>query len=190
VTRPARLLLLALLGACSSTDMRMDYNPGPAQVVVRDEKGEAAARALLAVIGAERSDGTDQLRMRVRVRVENLGAEVVTFEGDRALLVDADLMAFDPPTWTAPGAPADNASELAVPAGENALVDLRFPFPAGLDTSDLNLDGLNLRWSVSIGDRRELLGTTFTRRRRTTTFYPYPDPYFRFHMGYGYYHHR
>ncbi len=134
---------------------------------------------VIAVTSAVASDGKTLTAL-------NLAGALARRPGARILLVDADLMTFGPPRCSSPLDGVGAAEGVTVPAGETCLVDLYFPFPPGLGTGDMNLDGLNLRWSVSVGERSELLGTTFARRRRTTVYYPYPDPYFRFQLGYGY----
>jgi hypothetical protein len=107
------------------------------------------------------------------------------------LLVDADLLPFAGPRLIAHAADGGLVEHdgVRLPAGTAGLYDLAFPLPGGLHPRDLNLDGLNLRWTVVVGERSVLLSTNFSRRQRVAV-YPYGDPFYgspyhsSFHAGY------
>jgi hypothetical protein len=68
-----------------------------------------------------------------------------------------------------------------VSGGESAVYDLAFAVPEGRRASDLDLSGLNLRFTVRFGEHRVTTGATFQRLEWGVW-----DPGPRWHVGFGY----
>ena len=61
--------------------------------------------------------------------------------------------------------PAEGGPAAGTPIGpgESAVYDLAFPLPAGKRAYDLNLRGLNLRWTIAFGEHKVRTGVNFQR---------------------------
>lgn len=159
----AALLLVA--AACTSTRLALEFTPAPAEVVVASEDGAPLARVLATVVEARRHDGDPDrpFELHLRVRLENLGGEDLSLDVEELLLLDAGLVPFGTPRARDPtrGEPATR-----VPPDGVAVVDLLVPFPRDREPADLDLEGLNLRWTLRVDGRARVGSVAFTRVRR------------------------
>jgi hypothetical protein len=167
--------LLATAG-CSVYDSRYVFGPGPADVAAfQPGSGEASVQVLVTVPGVRRADkkaGTPAC-VEVRLRLDNSSAAVATFDPRSLSLFSAGLERFPDPSVH-----PQQVVELAPGAFE--LVDACFPFPQGRRPSDMNLEGLNVRWEISFGGLPVTSSATFTRQ--PTGYYDrYP-----YRIGVGY----
>lgn len=143
------LLLLGLgLGSCTSPrfyDHRFQPAPNEAQFGT-DAVAGSQVRSLVTVMGIERPKDDRGAQAVVRMRLENLGSGAAKVDLGSMSLVSADLAEFGP-AQVAFVEPAQSASgEIAV--GQHAVYDLVFPLPAGRKESQIDLSGLNLRFTV------------------------------------------
>lgn len=126
----------------------MEFLPSPAEVLVQAE-GEAseAARVLVSIPYAirERSSGDGRARMLVRLRVENRGEKALSLDLDKTKLVDSNLVAF--------GTPELRSGPQSIAAGEDAILNLGFPYPDGLSLAAPQVSGINLQWTLTNGER-------------------------------------
>ena len=169
---------LCLASACS-VPRWYDYgfSPSPNEIEV-PSPGDSSAdlRVLVSILGISRGEeGKQPDRVEMRMRLENMGSTPAQLLTDSFSLYSADLQVFGP-ALVAP------AQIPPVPSGGSATVDIAFPLPDGRGPDEMNLRGLNMRWTVAFGDRRVTTGATFAR---TDWRAPYDD-YPRVHVGVGF----
>jgi hypothetical protein len=179
--RSACAALPVLLASCESSRLyEHRFQPAPQEAEVSTQAVEGAqVRALVTVLGIERGKDGAKDQALVRMRLENLGKAPASLDAESLSLVTADLKSFGAATVSPAG-----TSEIK--AGENATFDLAFPLPEGKGPYDLNLSGLNLRFTVAFGEQKVTMGMTFQR----TDWRYYDSGYPRVHVGigYGWYH--
>ncbi len=145
---PALAAAAATLCGCSVYDSRYLYEPRPVDVQTRKPGADDVepARTLVTVVGVRREDSRSQLpaSVEVRLRVENTSPFPVAFDPGSLALFSAGLERFPDPIVRPEG------SITVAPAG-SAVVEAFFPFPDGRDPDDLDLSGLNLRWTLEVG---------------------------------------
>lgn len=171
------LLSAGLLGlaACTSPYYDHRFQPAPLEAEVSTQAvPEAQLRALITVLAIERGKDKVPDRAIVRFRLENLGSVPAKLDVPTLSLVSADLMAFDPP--------AELSGECGdIEPGKDAVCDFAFPLPRGLHPDQLDLSGLNLRFTVLFKEHRVTHGATFRR-----VDWLYYDPYYpRVSVGVG-----
>ena len=175
VRRPAILLGLALLASCSSSgwyDHR--FEPAPIAAAVSNEATAGSqVRALVTVIGIEKGQEGKPDHAVVRVRLENIGTAPALFDPGQTSLLTADLKTFGPPAAMPPG-PAEIAP------GASGQHDIAFPLPEGRKPKDLDLSGLNFRFTVAFDGKKVTTGMTFAR-----VDWRYYEPYPRVQVGVG-----
>lgn len=179
----APLLLLASCTTAKFYDHR--FQPAPLETQVSTEAVPGAqVRSLVTVIGIERAGDGHAARAVVRMRLENLGTVPVKLETESMSLVTADLQMFGTAMVGVlePKEPSEGGDELTVDAGKGAGFDLLFPLPEGRKTTQIDLSGLNLRFSLMFGEHRVTTGASFQRVE-----WPYWDPYYpRVNVGVGF----
>jgi hypothetical protein len=174
------LVLLAGQSACSTYYSHYDYTPRPheTQLHARPEIGDQPsaydpllARVLTTVIGVQRaSETTGHLaRVHVRVLVENLTEEPMTFKTDECQLTTADLQSLTPVAEPAPNP--------VIPPGAKGEVNLYYPLHGSPD--DINLSGLNLKWVVTLIGNEVVASSSFGRIE-------YYDGYYDDGWGWGF----
>jgi len=171
------LATMCLATACS-VPRWYDYgfSPSPNEIEVPSPgDSNADLRVLVTILGIARGADKQPDRVEVRMRMENMGATAAQLVPDSFSLYSADLQLFGPPI-VVPSEPPP------VPSGGSATFDIAFPLPDGRGPDDMNLRGLNMRWTVMFGDRRVTTGATFAR---TDWRAPYDD-YPRVHVGVGF----
>jgi len=167
------LAAAALASSCGSTWYAHRFVPAPleAQVGV-DGDSSAQARTLVTIRGIRRASASAgrPAQVEVRLRLENLGSTPAVLDLSDLSLVTSDLESFGPAVVEPPTADP-------VAAGEYAIWDVSFPLPAGRSLGELDLQGVNLKWSVRFGDVRVTTGATFQRRWPGDGYGPYWLPY-------------
>lgn len=176
-----RLLLAAVLlapaGACSIYNQEYVYDPGPVDVATLPPgNGDTEpVHTLITVVGVRRADGKTGLpaSVEIRMRVENTSTLPVVFDPRSLTLFTAGLDRFADPI-------VFERDPLSLAPGRSAVVEACFPFPAGSGPNDYDLNGLNVRWALSIGGRTVTSSASFSRR--PTGYYDrYPN-----RIGVGY----
>jgi hypothetical protein len=172
---------LALLASCESSPWyEHRFVPAPLEGEVSAPAGTAGqARALVTVLGIAKPEGNQKDRAVVRMRIENIGSTSAKLEADSLSLVSADLKPFGPPSLNVP-------EMKEIPPGGNDTVDVAFPLPNGQGPYDLDLSGLNLRFTVAFGDQKVTTGMTF--QRADWRYYDSGYPRMNVGVGVGWYH--
>ncbi len=156
------LLICGLLAAagCSVYDSRYVFGPGPADVAAfRPGAGEPSVQVLVTVPGVRRADkkaGTPAC-VEVRLRLDNTSSAAATFDPRSLSLFSAGLERFPDPS-------VHPQQVLELAPGNSELVDACFPFPEGRRPSDMNLEGLNVRWEILFEGQAITSSATFTRQ--------------------------
>jgi hypothetical protein len=177
------LVLLAGLSACSTYYPHYDYTPRPheTQLHARPELGDQPseydrllARVLTTVIGVQRaSDATgNKPRVHLRVLIENHSDQSITLNTSQCQLTTADLLSLTPI--------AEPGPDPMIVAGATQEVNLYYPLDGNPD--DVNLSGLNLKWSVKIDGNDVVSSSSFGRIEYYDTYY---DGYPWFGVGAG-----
>ena len=173
-----RLVLLASLMSLSSCSTSRWYDasfaPAPLETEIRAQADAGSqVRALVTILGIARKTG----EVEVRLRLENLGTSPAVLIVQSLELVSADLEMFGP-------ARIEPHEDRVVASGESLSVDASFPPPANKKIGDVNLRGLNLRWTLEFNGNKVTTGATFQR----TEWHYWPDDYPRWSLGVGYSH--
>ena len=177
---PSALLLLGLGSCTSSRFYEHRFVPAPLEAQVGSQAVEGSqVRSLLTVIGIERAGEGHGPRAVVRMRLENLGTVPAKLDQESLSLVSADLAEFGP-VQVVPGDP-EPAPEGEIGAGQTASFDLLFPLPEGKGPAQMDLTGLNLRFTLRFGDQPVTTGATFQRVE-----WWYADPYPHVSIGVGF----
>lgn len=155
------LVWLSGLFGCSVYRSSYQYWPRPleAQVVLGDET--VGARVLLAVVGVRRKDKESgrPSEVEVRLRLENRTDRSIQLDEGSLLLVAADLYVFPSPR-------CESEKTLKVDGGEAETFRFFFSVPEDRTWDrDLDLEGLNLRWSVLFPSRDETVTVSATFER-------------------------
>jgi hypothetical protein len=150
--------LLSLLASCESSPWyEHRFQPAPLEAEVSTQAVPGSQmRALVTVLGIEKGKDGKKDRALVRMRLENIGTSPAGFDSAASSLVTADLKSFGPPATTPVG-------KDAIPPGSNGEYDVEFPLPEGKGPYDLDLSGLNLRFTVVFGETKVTTGMTFQR---------------------------
>jgi len=187
-TRLNPLLILTLVFAlvgCGTYDARYAYEPGPAEIALMDQRpdGEHRGRALATIIGVRRDNPALEFpnTVEVRVRVENDSEKSVSFDPSSLQLLAADLTPFGQPT-TRP------AEQVTLEPGQTATVRAFFPVPRDAYRDDVNMQGLNLKWQMQVGQKT--VQPSFTFNRKEYRYHDRHDYTGRYRYGHGlwYYH--
>ncbi len=167
---------VVVAGGCSVYDSSYVFDPGPIDVTA-DGPGadDEPIHVLVKVVGVRRPDKESQLpaSVEVRLRLENTSRSPVTLEPASLVLFSGDLSRFPDPILRP-------ATLLTVAPSESAIVEAYFPFPDGRRASDVDLSGLNLRWTVSI-DGHPVTSSASVQRRPLGYYDRYPH-----RIGVGY----
>src|SRR5262245_36531223 len=158
------LLLLAGGTGCSTYYSDYEYSPRPNEMRLLARAQDAAgagehdsvlARVLTTVIGVQRpSDATgDRARVHMRILIENLTDQPMTFDGGQSQLTTADLLVLTPIV--------EPSATIEIAPHGRAEADLYFPLPGSVD--DVNLGGLNFSWSVKVNGLEVTRSSTFDR---------------------------
>ncbi len=128
--------------------------------------GPVVARALTTVIEGRRAgDSTSgEPEMHVRIMIENRGDAPVRLAEDGMKLIGSGLEQFGAPrVEPAPGE--------EIPPAQSRTYELHFPYPAGMDLSAPELQGLNLSWSIGYSGGIADVTQSFVRRIPATGYY-------------------
>ncbi len=176
--RCSTFLALVILGGCATTyDGRYLYEPRLVDVEspMPDQAEGPPVRTLVTIAGVRRADADAGLpaSVEVRLRVENAGPAAVSLDPATLALFSVDFTQFPAPI-TQPAEPVE------IPPGQAGTIEVFFPFPGERYPGDLDLGGLNVRWTLLIGGRPVTSSATFSRQRYS---------YRRFDWGIGYHRH-
>lgn len=158
----AGLLLGCVIGAAgcetSPYDDRYFYEPRPADITAEAPDG-GTIRSLATIVGVRRNVASipHPATVDVRLRIENDTGGVIRFRPGALLLSSADVRDFPPAEIRPPGV-------VEIPPGARATIAAYFPFPDAAIPGDFDLSGLNLRWSMEVGDRTLTASATYWRR--------------------------
>ena len=173
----ASAAILALFASSCSSSGWYDHRFAPAPIeaaIGQDETAGSQVRALVTVIGiAHGQDGKSDHAV-IRVRLENIGTVPAAFVPEMASLLTADLTPFGPPE-------AASAGPNEIAPGSAGQFDIAFGLPQGRKPRELDLSGLNFRFTVAFGAERLTTGMTFQR-----VDWNYYDPYPRVQVGVGF----
>ena len=175
-------LFTLFLGSCTSPRFYDDrYQPAPLEVEVGTQAvAGSQVRCLVSVIGIERPAEGHGARAVLRMRLENLGTAPAKLETESLSLLSADLAAFGPVQVGSVDPPAMASGEIG--PGQSASIDLLFALPAGVKASQMDLSGLNLRFTLRFGEHAATAGATFRRLE-----WVYADPWYgHVSVGVGY----
>jgi hypothetical protein len=148
-------------------------HPGLSNVPATQPSQPVPAQVLATIIGIRNPDSKVNLplSMEVRLMIENVGNQPVTFDARSMQLSTGDLVPFQPPLFNA-------TSSAVIPPGQSAIVTANFPFPNGANYDQVDLSILHLRWLIRVGDREVQQIQEFRRAVYATYGYdPYYEPY-------------
>ena len=175
-----RLLLLGVglsaAGGCSLYNSAYVFDPGPVDVTAyKPGTHDDPVHTLITIVGVRRADKESGIpaSLEVRLRVENTSRYPITFEPASLVLFSGDLERFPDPILYP-------AEPLALAPDQHGIVEAYFPFPDGRKATEVDLSGLNVRWTVSVDGHPVTSSASFQRR---------PDAYYdrhRHRIGVGY----
>jgi hypothetical protein len=167
------------LGGCASSPYSSEfrYQPRPVSVnMTSSDAPQANVRAMATIVGLRRPADQQPAAFDVRLMLDNDGEAPATFDPTTLNLVDASLAPFPKPT-------VDPPDPFTIAPGQSRTVNASFPID---DRDSYDLDGLNLRWSVRVGDHMLWHSATFNRRELPRSYYADPfyyDPYHVWHYN-------
>jgi hypothetical protein len=175
--------LALLLGGCQTSSTRaFTFLPRPQSVLVAGppEVG-TIGRAVIVVIGSLKADASTGMpeSMHVRLVLENRAQRAIAFVPGQFRLRGSDLIPFGEPRLVPPEPPE-------VLPGAETTVDVYFPVPEGRRLSNLDLSGLDLRFSVAHESSVTDVTASF-ERIEVQPYAPYPYPYAPWGYPYVYY---
>ena len=157
------VLVVAVVGGCSVYDSRFAFDPGPVDVPASRPGSPDAepVRTLVTVLGVRRADDRSAMPpgVDVRLRVDNTSPYQVTFDPAMLVLFSAGLERFAEPI-VIPAEPIELAP------GGSGMIDASFPFPEAGTPNDMDLSGLNVRWTLVIDGESVTSSATFERLPR------------------------
>lgn len=164
------MLVLACLGGCSKYVGAYQYGPRPAMAYVRSTAAtqpSPAASTLASLVGVRRADRKLGIptSVEVRLRIDDMGPEAVSFDPSSLELTDGSLLNFPPPVVR-----PNQILNFTPP--QSAVVSAYFPFPPGRSYKNTNMEILQLRWTLQVAGQRVHLSVPFYR------LYPYYYPYY------------
>lgn len=179
-------LCACIVGGCASSPYsdRYRYQPRPVSVKMTAPEApqQASVRALATVIGLHRATEQQAQSIDVRLMLENVGEAPATFDPATLKLFDASITPLPEPR-------VDPPTTLTIAPGQSKTINAGFPLT---DRDDYDLEGLNLRWSVTVDGRTLTHSATFNRREIEDSsyyhrpFYPYDPWYYNHHFYHPY----
>jgi hypothetical protein len=184
-------LLLSLAG-CSVYLDDYSYSPRPMLAEIPANAGGPTTRetnppvtALASIVGVRQDDPKTKIppSVEARIQLNNDSGQPVNFDPHTLQLSDASFMNFDPPILQPPD------QTITIDNGQTANVTAYFPFPAGRTIDNTDMNSLQLRWRVALGDGRNVTQNVIFRRSPNYYYYrpyyyydpwmygPYPYPY-------------
>jgi len=169
-------LLLPACGNVYNTAFR--YKPRPIEIpmVAADAPNSPRIRALATIVGLRYATADHPARMEIRLRLENVSDQPATFNPASLSLFDASIKPLPEPTAT----PAETT---IIAPQQSQTIDAMFPVS---DLGAYDLEGLNLRWAVTVNNTKLTHSATFQRQPRDDPHY-YHRPYYDPHYDYGRY---
>ncbi len=157
------VLVAAVVGGCSVYDSRYAFDPGPVDVPASKPGALDAepVRTLVTILGVRRAEdrSTSPPGVDVRLLVDNTSPYPVTLEPAKLVLFSAGLERFA-------DAIVRPAGPMELAPGESGTIDASFPFPEAGTPEDMDLSGLNVRWTLVIDGESVTSSATFGRLPR------------------------
>jgi hypothetical protein len=182
-----------LIAGCSPYVEDFRYVPHPAITEIRpatsqpaqqgqaSQQGPPVVEAYATIVGIRREDRQRgiPLSVEVRLQLDNLSSQQISFDPGSLALTNSELVRFPPPI-------VSTDRVISVMPEQPATVEAHFPFPPGLSYNNMDLQTLQLRWAVQIDGRSVPEVVNFRRAYRyyydpywdsPPYAYPYPYPY-------------
>ena len=170
------LFALALLVGCSPYHDDYQFFPRPAlaEIPTTQPQQGSPLSVYATIVGVRYDDPQDEIpeSVEVALQLNNNGPQTIIFNPRSFALSDGKLSAFPPPLLRPP-------TSATLAPGQTTNYTAYFPFPPGQDYDSMDLDSLQLRWSVQL-DNRDV--TQIVLFRRSIRYYYSSDPYY---YGYG-----
>jgi hypothetical protein len=177
------IFVLTFLVGCSPYHDDYQYVPHPAlaEIPTTQPAQGPPLSAYASIVGVRYDDPQAQIpeSVEVALQLNNNGPQTVTFNPRSFALSDGKLSAFMPPLLYPP-------TSATLAPGQSTNYTVYFPFPPGQDYTSMDLNSLQLRWSVQLDNRSVSQIVMFRRSIR----YYYSDPYYYgypYPYGYPYY---
>lgn len=154
------VLAAVVVGGCSVYDSRYAFDPGPVDVLASKPGSPESqpVRTLVTILGVRRADDRSALPpgVDVRLRVDNTSPYPVTLDPAKLVLFSAGLERFAD-AIVRPAGPIDLAP------GDSGMIDASFPYPEAATPEEMDLSGLNVRWTLVIDGESVTSSATFLR---------------------------
>jgi hypothetical protein len=164
--------LMAVVG-CSQYDDEYQYSPRPvtASIPATQPQDPPPVTVMATVVGLRYGDEDNHLpqSIEVRLQMDNNGPDTVVFDPASMQLRTGQLVLLGAPIVRPPTA-------ITLSPSQSAYLSAYFAFPAGVSYVAMDLNSLQLRWSVQIGSRP--VGQVVYFTRIWAPYYgPGPGPY-------------
>jgi hypothetical protein len=170
------VVALLFLGGCGPYVDDFGYAPHPGLAEIRagapgisatKPAGPPPVTAYATVVGIRRPDSAAHLPLsvEVRLRLDNHGPQAVTFDPASLDLTTGELMRFPPPL-------VRPAGPVTLQPGQTLVAEANFPFPPGATYENVNLQTLQLNWTVALDSHGVMQSVDFHRIHQY-----YYDPY-------------
>jgi hypothetical protein len=165
--------LLAVIG-CSQYDDDYHYTPSPvtAEIPATQPQDPPPVTVMATIVGVRYADEDNHLPqcIEVRMQVENNGPNVVGFDPISMEMRNSELVRLGPPIVRPPDPITLNPSQVA-------YLTAFFPFPGGVSYDQMDLNSLQLRWGLKIGNKPVGQAAYFSRVWASYYYGPGPSPY-------------
>ena len=177
-------ILLFIVG-CSQYDQDYQYTPRPAtsEIPATQPQDPPPIATMATVIGVRYDDDQDKIppSVEIHLRIDNNGPWPALFDPMSMELSNMELARMGAPVIRPP-------APISLSPGQSAYLTAYFPFPPGQSQDTMDLNSLQLRWSVQLGNRPIGQQVYFTRVWPSyygpgPYWYPPPPPPFGFYGG-------
>jgi hypothetical protein len=184
------IALLVLLAGCSPYVDDYWYQPYQAQSAIPATQPDqppvvGATASIVGIRNEDKGEGIP-LSVEVRLQIDDISGQDVTFDPRTMALNTAQLIQFPSPILY-PAMPAH------LGPSQSAIFTAYFPFPPRLSYSNMDLNSLQLHWATLIDGRVAGQAADFRRTVRVyyyDPYYAYPYPPVGFYGGVVFVHRR
>jgi hypothetical protein len=175
------LSLSLLITGCSQYVDDYEYVPRPAIAQVSSSNGQdPPVTVQISLVGIRRADSDLGIpnSVELRMQVQNTDAAPVTFDPATLVLINGDLLTFGQPIVSPP-------QVMSLAPGQQAIISANFPFPPGKWYDNMDMESLQLRWTVKV-DGSPVGQFVYFRRVHYyyyDTYWNYPPPYWGWGNG-------